>query len=321
MRDHPDMSKHDIVPLWCKKISKWHGNFLGLNDVSLELRPGITALLGSNGAGKSTLMNLIAGQLKPDGGHIQVFGVDPWTWRGKSFVGYSPDLDYFYPNLGIRSFLSRMAFLAGIERDRLPFLVDQLLSIVGLVDVQSTLLRRCSLGMRQRTKIAHALIMDPPLLVLDEPFRGIDPVGRRDLVHLLLSLQDRGKTILVSSHELDEIEKLTDQVVMLKSGRIVACGSISSTRDRFLNKPVEISFGIKSPEHARLIAKAIFSYAEVMGVKIIEENPNSLLISTRNPEFVFSRLVQISIDHGIAITSMQVVDGAPTEVMESLFQG
>ncbi|NBT60245.1 MAG: ABC transporter ATP-binding protein [Planctomycetia bacterium] len=317
----PVATKPDIVPLWCKKVSKWHGNFLGLNDVSLELRPGITALLGSNGSGKSTLMNLIAGQLYPDTGSIRIFGVDPWTWRGKHLVGYSPDLDYFYSSWSINDFLMRMACLAGIESKKVPSLVNEILDVVGLLSVRTTLLRRCSLGMRQRAKIAHAILMDPPLLVLDEPFRGIDPVGRRDLVQLLLKLQSSGKTILVSSHELEEIEKLTSQVVMLRSGRVVSAGPVSRARDRLLNKPVEIALEIESAEQIRFLAQTVFNYSEVLGVHLPEGKAHILMVLTRNPEIVFSYLVKISIENNIPIRRLEVLDEAPAEVMESLFQG
>lgn len=314
-------TKSDSVPLWCKKVSKWHGNFLGLNDVSLELRPGITALLGSNGSGKSTLMNLIAGQLYPDTGSIRVFGIDPWIWQGKHLVGYSPDLDYFYSSWSIKDFLLRMACLAGVERKRIPSLIDEVLSIVGLSSVQFTLLSRCSLGMRQRAKIAHAILMDPPLLVLDEPFRGIDPVGRRDLVHLLLQLQTRGKTILVSSHELDEIEKLTTHVVMLRSGRIVSAGPISRARDRLVNKPIEIIMEIESAEKIRLLAQAILNHSEVLGVRLPEGKAHVLIVLTRTPDIVFSYLVVISLENNIFVRRLEVADEAPAEVMESLFKG
>jgi ABC-2 type transport system ATP-binding protein len=316
-----DATKSDCVPLWCKKVSKWHGNFLGLNDVSLELRPGITALLGSNGSGKSTLMNLIAGQLYPDTGSIRVFGIDPWIWQGKRLIGYSPDLDYFYSSWSIKDFLLRMACLAGIEGKSIPNLINEVLSVVGLSSVQSTLLSRCSLGMRQRAKIAHAILMDPPLLILDEPFRGIDPVGRRDLVHLLLQLQSRGKTILVSSHELDEIEKLTTQVVMLRSGRVVSAGPISRARDRLVNKPVEIILEIESAEKIRLLAQTILSHSGVLGVRLPEGKVHVLLVLTRTPDIVFSYLVEILLENNIPIRRLEVVDEAPAEVMESLFEG
>jgi ABC-2 type transport system ATP-binding protein len=125
-----------------------------LKHVNLSIEKGsFTLLLGSNGSGKSTLMNLISGQLFPDSGSIRVFGIDPWTWQGKQLVGYSPDLDYFYPSWSIKDFLARMACLAGIESKRVSSLLNEILSVVGLSSVQTTLLRRCSLGMRQRAKI------------------------------------------------------------------------------------------------------------------------------------------------------------------------
>lgn len=316
-----DPANSDSVPLWCKKVSKWHGNFLGLNDVSLELRPGITALLGSNGSGKSTLMNLIAGQLYPDTGSIRIFGIDPWVWQGKRLVGYSPDLDYFYSSWSIKDFLLRMACLAGIESKRIPSLINEVLSVVGLLSVESTLLGRCSLGMRQRAKIAHAILMDPPLLILDEPFRGIDPVGRRDLVNLLLKFQSQGKTILVSSHELDEIEKLTTQVVMLRSGRVVSAGPVSRARDRLLNRPVEIMLEIESADKIRLLAQIVLSHSEIQGVRLPAGKLHVLMVLTNKPDIVFAYLVMISLENNIPIRRLEVVDEAPAEVMESLFEG
>ncbi len=321
IRNSSSIPSPDVVPLWCSKVSKWHGSFLGLNDISLELRPGITALLGANGSGKSTLMNLIAGQLYPDSGFIRIFGIDPWTWEGKRMVGYSPDLDYFYPSWSIRVFLDRLGVIAGIERKKIPNIINKVLSLVGLSSVQSTLLKRCSLGMRQRAKIAHALLLEPPLLILDEPFRGIDPVGRRDLVQLLLELQSAGKTILVSSHELDEIEKLTSQVVMLRSGRIVSAGPIYLVKERLIDNPVEIAMEFQDADKIRIIAQAIFSHPDVSGIQCAEEKLSLLKIQTRKPSVVFPHLIQISIIHNIILRRLEIVDQAPAEVMESLFQG
>src|SRR5439155_9971163 len=197
------------------KVSKWYGPVIGVNQVTLELRPGITGLVGANGSGKSTLMRLAAGQIRPDLGSVQVCGRDAWTATAKRHIGYCPELDTFYEEMSGRRFVETMARLCGYSARDARRRTEETLTLVGMADRADATLRGYSKGMRQRIKLAQALIHDPELLLLDEPLAGIDPIGRRESLELFRQLAARGKCLLVSSHELEELEKLTDHVAIM----------------------------------------------------------------------------------------------------------
>ena len=171
-----------------EQVSKWYGPVIGVNHVSLELRRGITGLVGSNGAGKSTLLRLATGQLRPSVGRVSVCGEDAWTWRAKRLVGYSPDNDAFYEEMSGREFVRSMARLCGYNAAEATRRAETTLERVGMADRAGRKLRGYSKGMRQRIKLAQALLHDPTLLVMDEPLSGIDPVGRQEMLALFKGL-------------------------------------------------------------------------------------------------------------------------------------
>src|SRR5437868_7003516 len=212
-------------PLLFEHVSKWYGPVIGVNQVTLELRPGITGLVGSNGAGKSTLLRLAAGQLRPDLGTVTVCGHDAWGAEARRHVGYCPDVETFYEEMSGRQFIEAMARLCGYPGIEARRRTEKVLEIVGMADRATRRLRGYSKGMRQRIKLAQALVHDPELLLLDEPLSGIDPIGRREFISMLLHLAGQGKCLLVSSHELEELEKLTDRVAIVARGRIAAVGT------------------------------------------------------------------------------------------------
>src|SRR5262249_8748943 len=190
-----------------EQVSKWYGPVIGVNQVTLELRPGgITGLVGANGAGKSTLMRLATGQLRPDLGSVQVRGHDVWQAEAKRHVGYSPDVDSFYEEMSGRQFVETMARLCGFSRGDARQRTAGMLELVGMAGQAERRLRGYSKGMRQRIKVAQALVHDPEVLILDEPLSGIDPIGRQEFLTLFRTLSARGKCLLVSSHELEELE-------------------------------------------------------------------------------------------------------------------
>jgi ABC-2 type transport system ATP-binding protein len=195
------------VPLLLfEQVSKWYGTVLALNQVTLELRGGITGLVGANGAGKSTLLRLATGQLKPTLGAVSIRGVDAWDWRARRLVGYCPDTDAFYEDLSGRQFVLAMARLCGYTRREAASRTEAVLEQVGMTDRADRRLQGYSKGMRQRIKLAQALLHDPELLILDEPLSGIDPIGRQELLELFQSLAREGKCLLISSHELEALE-------------------------------------------------------------------------------------------------------------------
>src|SRR5262245_4923285 len=232
---------HAVTPsLLFEQVSKWYGPVIGVNQVTLELRPGITGLVGANGAGKSTLLRLATGQLRPDLGRVRVFGLNAWVAAAKRHVGYCPEVDAFYEEMSGRQFVLSMARLCGYARAEAARRTESSLRFVGMADRADRRLRAYSKGMRQRIKVAQALVHDPEILVLDEPLSGVDPVGRQEFLDLFHRLAASGKCLLVSSHELEELEKLTEQVAIMARGRIAAVGTVSQIRDRLDAHPLSV---------------------------------------------------------------------------------
>src|SRR5207302_7040277 len=167
-----------------EQVSKWYGPVIGVNQVTLELRPGITGLVGANGAGKSTLLRLATGQLRPDLGQVHVFGIKAWTAAAKRHVGYCPEVDAFYEEMSGRQFIVAMARLCGYPRAEAEHRSESVLRFVGMADRADRKLGGYSKGMRQRIKVAQSLVHDPKILILDEPLSGVDPVGRQEFLEL-----------------------------------------------------------------------------------------------------------------------------------------
>ena len=194
--------------------SRWYGQVIGLNDVTCEIGPGVTALLGMNGAGKSTLMRMITGQIRPTTGEVRVFGEEPFAnpnvYRR---LGYCPEIDNFIEYMSGRQFVQHMGRLAGMTAAEAKARTQEVLLEVGMADRADRKIAGYSKGMRQRIKLAQAMIHHPDAILLDEPLNGLDPVGRREFLGLLADLAARGKAILVSSHILFEVEQMTRSIL------------------------------------------------------------------------------------------------------------
>src|SRR5437660_2652066 len=248
-----------------EQVSKWYGPVIGVNQVTLELRPGITGLVGANGAGKTTLMRLATGQLRPDLGRVLVRGHRAWDAQAKRCVGYSPDADRFYEEMSGHQFVESMARLCGFPRREARLRTGEVLELVGMAGQSSRRLRGYSKGMRQRIKVAQALVHDPDVLILDEPMSGIDPIGRQDFQALFRALAARGKCLLVSSHELEELEKLTEHVAVMANGRIAAVGTLVQIRELLDDHPLAIRIASDQP---RQLAGHLLAMPDVVGVEL-----------------------------------------------------
>ena len=197
----------------------------GVSNVSLELGPGITGILGPNGAGKSTLMKLVLGLARPSLGRVRIDDRDPASdWELRSRFGFVPEYDCFYDHMTAREYVAHFLQLQGVVPDEAGERAAALLDNVGLGDAMERRIRTYSRGMRQKAKFARAIAHDPDLLVLDEPFQGTDPTTRRLLMELIRSWADAGRTILLSSHILHDVEALTDRIVFLSGGQVLAVG-------------------------------------------------------------------------------------------------
>jgi ABC-2 type transport system ATP-binding protein len=215
----------DVVTL--QEVSKAFGSLRAVNGLTLSIRQGeILGFLGANGAGKTTTIKMLLGFFRPDAGRLSVWGKDPSEPAARSRIGYMPETAYYYPYLHVRELLSLYGGLCGMEKAAIRADSERLIELVGLSDAGTRLLRHYSKGMLQRAGIAQALLHDPDLLILDEPFTGLDPLARIQFRDLILQLKEQGKTIFFSSHELSEAELICDRVAILKEGSLVWCGTM-----------------------------------------------------------------------------------------------
>lgn len=297
------------------EVTKFYGPVIGVNNISCRIGPGITGLLGANGAGKSTMLKLASGQLRPTQGRVTIGNHDAWSTAAKHHLGYSPDLNSFYEEMTGGEFVYTMARLHGFTqreaRQRTKFVLEE----VGMFDRANRRLAGCSHGMRQRIKLAQTLVHDPWLLLLDEPLSGIDPGGRREINELLFRLAGQGKTILVSSHILVEIEQLSNSILMMSRGRIIASGTIAEVRGMMNYRPLMVEI---AAEPLRRLAALLAEYPDVMGVEL---RTGSLVVRTRNPLEFFGHVNRLVCEQGITVTRMQTLDAGADAVFDYLQQG
>jgi len=270
-----------------RSVSKWYGQVIGLNNLSLRVGRGVTGLLGPNGAGKSTLLQLATGQLRPSQGEVRVLGVRPWSNSGLNrYIGLCPEQDAMFEWMTGRDFLRTCGRLAGMGRRQAREAADRVLEQVRMTAAADRPVRGYSKGMRQRTKLAQALVHDPEVLFLDEPLTGTDPVARHELMDLVGSLAKQGKTILVSSHVLYEVQSLTSQIVLMNHGRLVAFGDVRQIRDLIDAHPHRIV--LKGPDRRALAAKLV-RWDDVEGVELPRDE-RSIVVETRAPDLFYQRL-------------------------------
>lgn len=296
-----------------QNASRWYGQIIGVNDVSCEIGPGITALLGMNGAGKSTLLRLITGQLQPTTGLVQVFGHEPFA-NPEVFkhIGYCPEIDNFYEYMSGREFVRYMARLNGYSAPEAKQRAEEMIARVGMTDRAAKKIKGYSKGMRQRIKLAQAMVHDPDIILLDEPLNGLDPVARHEFLSVLESLAAQGKTILVSSHILYEVEQMTRSILLLHRGRLLATGDLQVIRNLIDKYPHKIR--IETPEPRKVAAK-LTEMANVVSAKIDERN-QEVQLEVRDPNDFYESLSNLVLEHHMPILSFS----SPDNNLESVFQ-
>ena len=233
-----------------RELSRWYGMVMGLNNVSFEIGPGLTGLVGPNGAGKSTLIQIITGQLQPSSGELTVFGQVPWNNPSLlRRLGYCPEHEGLLRELRPLEWLRGLAFLSGLREPAATARCEAMLEKVGLArEHWSKRLREFSKGMKQRVKLAQALLHEPDMLVLDEPMNGLDPMGRQEFANILKNLAAHGVSIVISSHILAELESLCRDILILNWGRILASGGQNEIRSNIGNWPEELTIHCDDPE-------------------------------------------------------------------------
>lgn len=295
-------------------VSKWYGNVIGVNDVSLAIGPGVTGLLGPNGAGKSTLLQLATGQLHPSQGEVRVLGQRVWNHPGLNrHIGLCPEQDAFYEWMTGWDFVHTCSRLGGLGRSAKEA-TAWALELVGMTEHMGRAIRGYSKGMRQRTKIAQAVVHKPQVLFLDEPLTGTDPVARRDLVDVIRRFGSEGRTVLVSSHVLHEVQSMTPRIVLLNRGRLVAEGNVRQLRDlidRYPHRIVLVSSGY------RALAARLVAFPDVVGVKL-EDKDRSIIVETRQPDAFYARLPALSLEADTRIEELYSDDDSLEAVFKYL---
>ncbi|MGH8871307.1 MAG: ABC transporter ATP-binding protein [Acidimicrobiia bacterium] len=295
-------------------LSKWFGLKVAVSELSIGFRPGVTGLLGPNGAGKTTLLRMIAGLQRPSQGQVRIFGVDPRQdteiYRRISLV---PEDESVYERLTGRQFIELAARLAKIDHpvDR----ARKALETVSLVDAADRALGGFSKGMRQRAKVAAALVSEPEILLLDEPLNGADPVQRAQLIVLFKELGAAGRTVLVSSHVLAEVERLSDRVVAMVDGRLAAVGDVATIRAAMTDKPRRVYVDASDP---RRLAAALISTPGVLGVQVDGETVH---VETSDAGDLSLRLPTIAVEQSIGISKIEPVDESLESVFRYLVEG
>jgi ABC-2 type transport system ATP-binding protein len=293
------------------RLSKWYGHVLGVSDVSWTLKGGIVGLLGPNGAGKSTLMKMMAGLLRPSRGALTVFGKSPFADAGvRRRIGYAPEHEKTWDTLTALELVEYMARLEGVRDARTA--AKDALAQTGMTDAMHRRVKGFSKGMRQRTKLATAIAHDPELLLLDEPLTGVDPMARIDIVERIKQLGEAGKTIVVSSHVLYEIEALTSDIVVVYRGQMLAEGNIYEIRTLIDQHPHRIRVECDQP---RAIAAALATADHV--ARIVFER-DAVLIETRDPDRCYDQLAAAVLDGDVAVTSLSSPDNNLGAVFEYL---
>ena len=270
-------------------VSKWYGQVIGLNDVSVNVPPGITGLLGPNGAGKSTFMKLITGQLQPSKGTVKVLGEPIWRNPKLYFhIGFCPEQDAFYDRMTGLEWVTALVRLNGLDERAADEAAKRALTAVDLMEAAGKKIGAYSKGMRQRVKLAQAIVHDPALLILDEPLSGMDPLARRRTIRLIRDWARAGKSILVSSHILHEIESMTGNILLINNGRILAEGDVHHIRDLIDEHPHTVYVRAQDP---RRLAREFLTRDDVRSLKLEE---NAVIVETGKPDLFYARLTELA---------------------------
>ena len=279
-------------------VSKWYGNVIGLNKLTVQIAAGVTGLLGPNGAGKSTMLQLATGQLRPSQGEVRVLGHRTWNNAAlMRHIGLCPEQDAFYEWMTGLGLVRTCARLTGMSPRKATAAAEKAIARVGMTENMGRKIRGYSKGMRQRIKLAQALVHEPRVLLLDEPFTGTDPVARRDLSSVIRELGESGHSVVVSSHVLHEVETLTTNIILVHRGRLVAEGQIQQIRDLIDRHPHRII--LVSDDYRSLAAKLV-CWDDVEGVNVLRDR-QALLIETRTPDSFYARLPAIALEAGTPI--------------------
>ena len=305
---------HDQLIIF-DNVSKFYGEILGVNRVNLQIAPGITSLVGPNGAGKSTLMNLMTGLLRPTRGQISLLGI-PTDQPDRLFrkVGYCTQFDSFPRGLTGREFVASFLLVHGFERKRVNELTQLALERVNLVEAADRKVAAYSKGMRQRIRLAQSIAHEPVVLILDEPLNGLDPMVRAETIALFRKLAAEGLHLIISSHILHEVDMMSDRVVLLNNGYIVAEGNIHGVRDEMEEHPMQILIRCDQPAK---VAAYVFAQDHVVEARLHEDR-RGLFVKTRDADGFYLLLNRAIADGEFNVESVAPVDDDLSAVYQYL---
>ena len=296
-------------------VSKFYGEVLGVNRVDLSIPPGITSLVGPNGSGKTTIMNLMTGLLRPSQGEIRILGVTPDNPE-KLFrqVGYCTQFDSFPKGCNGRQFLYNYLRVHGHTHGEATMLMERSIDRVGLTEASTRKVAGYSKGMRQRIKLAQAICHEPTVLILDEPLNGLDPMARAEMIDLFRDLAAAGQHVVISSHILHEVDLISDEVVLMNEGYVVAEGDIQGVRTEVSGKPLQILVRCDQPG---VLAAKVFEQDSVVEARIHEDG-GGLLISTKDADGFLLTFNRIVLDNDIRVQSVTPADADVQAVYQYL---
>jgi ABC-2 type transport system ATP-binding protein len=286
-------------------VSKFYGEILGVNRVNLQIAPGITSLVGPNGSGKTTLMNLMTGLLRPSRGRISVLGIEPGRpellFRK---LGYCSQFDSFPSGLTGREFIGSFLGVHGYSRAEAEALTERALERVGLQEAADRKVAGYSKGMRQRIRLAQSIAHGPTVLILDEPLNGLDPMARAETINLFRRLAAEGLHLIISSHILHEVDMMSDSVVLLNNGYVVAEGDIHGVRDEMEEHPMQILIRCDRPT---VLAARVFEQSAVVEARL-HADAQGLFVKTRDPDQFYLLLNKVVLENKLSVESVAPVD-------------
>lgn len=299
-------------------VSRFYGEVLGINKVNLAIPPGITSLVGPNGSGKTTLMNLMTGLIRPTQGEISVIGIPPdHPEKLCRLVGYCAQFDAFPKGLTGFQFVYSFLRLYGFSHAECEERATTALQRVNMFGAAGRHVAAYSKGMRQRVKLAQAIAHDPQVLILDEPLNGLDPMARAETIALFREWGEKGRHVIVSSHILHEVDQISDQVILLSHGYVVAEGQIQGVRSEVKEQPMQILVRCDRPS---MLAAQLFQQDHVVEAKVATDG-KGLLLRTKDADGFYLLLNRIVLDSGLEVESVAPADDDVNSVYQYLIGG
>ncbi|MEO5936818.1 MAG: ABC transporter ATP-binding protein [Terriglobales bacterium] len=298
-----------------ENVSKFYGDVLGVNRVNLSIAPGITSLVGPNGSGKTTLMNLMTGLVRPTQGSVSVCGItadDPEKFF--KMVGYCSQFDSFPKGITGYELVDNTLLLHGMDHSKAHELTIEALQRVGLLDAARRKVAGYSKGMRQRVRLAQSIAHRPTVLILDEPLNGLDPMARAESIALFQSIGKQGLHVVISSHILHEVDKISDRVVLLSSGYVVAEGPIHSVRTEVKEHPMQIMVRCNHPS---LLCARVFALDSAVEAKIHADG-KGVLVRTRDIDNFYLLLNKIVVSGEVELESVSPADDDVNSIYQYL---